>query len=87
MKKAGLTQVNAPQVWRQGYMGQGVVIAVIDSGVNYHHTGLADHLWDGGEAFPNHGFDVYNLDDDPMDDLGHGTPTVPVPSAVTARQA
>ena len=68
-----LTQVNAHQVWGQGYMGQGVVIAVIDSGVNYNHDDLADHLWDGGEEFPHHGFDIVNYDDDPMDDLGHGT--------------
>lgn len=68
-----ITQVNAPRVWRQGYGGQGVVIAVIDSGVNYNHLDLADHLWDGGEEFPHNGVDVFNVDDDPMDDLGHGT--------------
>lgn len=68
-----IRQVNADQVWEQGYTGQGVVVAVIDSGVNYNHDDLADHLWDGGEAFPHHGFDIYNHDDDPMDDLGHGT--------------
>lgn len=68
-----ITQVNADQVWEQGYTGQGVVVAVIDSGVNYNHVDIADHLWDGGEEFPNHGFDVYNNDDDPMDDMGHGT--------------
>ena len=68
-----ITQVHADQVWEQGNMGQGVVIAVIDSGVNYNHVDLADHLWDGGEEFPNHGFDIVNHDDDPMDDLGHGT--------------
>lgn len=68
-----IIQVNADQVWEQGYTGQGVVVAVIDSGVNYNHVDIADHLWDGGEEFPNHGFDVYNNDDDPMDDMGHGT--------------
>ena len=68
-----LTQVNAPQVWAQGNEGQGVVVAVIDSGVNYHHADIADHLWDGGEEFPHHGYDFANMDDDPMDDLGHGT--------------
>ena len=68
-----ITQVNADQVWAQGNTGQGVVIAVIDSGVNYDHLDLADHLWDGGEEFPHHGYDVVNDDDDPMDDLGHGT--------------
>lgn len=68
-----ILQVGADRVWEQGNMGQGVVIAVVDSGVNYNHVDIADHLWDGGEAFPHHGYDVVNDDDDPMDDLGHGT--------------
>lgn len=68
-----LTQVNAPQVWAQGNEGQGVLVAVIDSGVNYNHDDIADHLWDGGEEFPHHGWDFANDDDDPMDDFGHGT--------------
>ena len=68
-----LTQVNAPQVWAQGNEGQGVLVAVIDSGVNYNHADITDHLWDGGEEFPHHGWDFANNDDDPMDDLGHGT--------------
>ena len=68
-----ITQVNADQVWALGYTGAGVVVAVVDSGVNYDHLDLADHLWDGGEAFPHHGYDIVNGDDDPMDDKGHGT--------------
>ena len=68
-----VTQVNADQVWELGYTGQGVVVGVVDSGVNYNHQDLADHLWDGGEAFPHHGYDIVNDDDDPMDDKGHGT--------------
>lgn len=66
-------QVNADQVWAQGYTGAGVVVGVVDSGVNYNHLDLADHLWDGGSAFPHHGYDIVNDDDDPMDDKGHGT--------------
>ena len=68
-----ITQVNADQVWALGYTGQGVVVGVVDSGVNYDHQDLADHLWNGGEAFPHHGYDIVNNDDDPMDDKGHGT--------------
>ena len=66
-------QVGANQVWDLGYTGQGVVVAVIDTGVNYNHVDLAEHLWDGGSEFPHHGFDVYNNDNDPMDDNGHGS--------------
>ena len=66
-------QVGANQVWETGYTGQGVVVAVIDTGVNYNHVDVADHLWDGGEEFPHHGYDVYNNDNNPMDDQGHGS--------------
>jgi serine protease AprX len=66
-------QVRANQVWDMGYKGEGVVVALIDSGVNYRHVDVADHLWDGGEEFPNHGYDVFSHDDDPMDEHGHGS--------------
>ena len=66
-------QVNADDVWATGNTGQGVVVAVIDTGVRYTHVDVADHLWDGGSEFPHHGYDVYNHDNDPMDDMGHGS--------------
>ena len=66
-------QVNADDVWALGYTGVGVVVAVIDTGVNYNHVDLADHLWDGGSEFPHHGYDVVHHDNDPMDDHGHGS--------------
>ena len=68
-----VTQVGANQVWDLGYTGAGVIVAVVDTGVNYNHVDVADHLWDGGSEFPNHGYDVYNNDNDPMDDHGHGS--------------
>ena len=68
-----ITTVNADKVWDLGLTGNGVIVAVIDSGVNYNHVDLADHLWDGGAEFPHHGYDVYYNDNDPMDNFGHGT--------------
>ena len=70
-------KVNAPAVWNyngdSGYTGQGVIVAIIDSGVNYNHLDIANCMWDGGPEFPHHGYDAVNHDDDPMDDHGHGT--------------
>ena len=68
-----VTQVNAPQVWEQGYTGEGVLVAILDTGVNYEHPDLADHLWDGGSQFPNHGYNVYDGSTETMDNRGHGT--------------
>ncbi len=70
---SNVLQVRANEVWAEGYTGQGVVVAVIDTGVNYNHLDVADHLWDGGSEFPHHGYDVKNNDNDPMDDMGHGS--------------
>lgn len=68
-----LLKVNAPQVWDQGYTGQGVLVAIIDTGINYHHADLAGRLWDGGSDYPFHGYDFSGNDNDPMDRHGHGT--------------
>jgi len=70
-------KVNAPSVWNYngstGYTGQGVIVAVLDTGVNYNHIDISNSMWDGGEEYPHHGYDVANHDDDPMDDHGHGS--------------
>ena len=68
-----LLQVNTPQVWEQGYTGQGVLVGLIDTGVRLDHADLAGRLWDGGMEYPNHGYDFYYHDNDPSDDRGHGT--------------
>ena len=68
-----IIMVNADKVWDMGYTGKGVLVAVLDSGVNYNHLDLADHLWDGGSQYPNHGYNVVGNNYDPMDNFGHGT--------------
>ena len=48
-----------------------VVVAVIDSGVDYNHPDLVNQIYRrGGEIV---GYDFFNRDTDPMDDNGHGT--------------
>ena len=50
-----------------------VVVAVVDTGVNYTHVDLAANMWDGGASFPHHGYDFVGSTNDPMDYNGHGT--------------
>ncbi|RJP79800.1 MAG: hypothetical protein C4524_04545, partial [Candidatus Zixiibacteriota bacterium] len=71
----GVADVHAPEVWLQGFNGTGIIVSVIDTGVNYNHLDLADHMWNGGAQYPHHGYDFYNNDNDPIDQgpLGHGT--------------
>ena len=70
-------KVNAPAVWNYngstGYNGDGVIVAVVDSGVDYNHVDIAGSMWDGGANYPHHGYDICHDDDDPMDDYCHGT--------------
>lgn len=72
-----IDKVHAPEVWNfngeSGYTGNGVIVAVIDTGVNYNHGDIADNMWDGDASYPHHGYDFVNNDNDPIDDHGHGT--------------
>ncbi|MFM7427764.1 MAG: hypothetical protein ACKO7W_22655, partial [Elainella sp.] len=53
----GVDQVKAPEAWAQGYRGQGVVVAVIDTGVNYFSPFLSDSLWQNPGENPLDGID------------------------------
>ena len=51
--------------------GEGVVVAVIDSGIDYNHPALGGGLGPGRKVIG--GYDFVNNDEDPMDDYRHGT--------------
>ena len=68
-----ITHVNADDVWELGYTGKDVLVGVIDTGVNIHHIDLINNLWDGGEEYPNHGYNTYENNHDVEDGFGHGT--------------
>jgi len=70
----GVDKVNAPAVWAQGYTGQGIICGHIDTGCNYNHPDLADHMWTDPN-YPNHGWNFENNNNDPNDAQGHGTHT------------
>ncbi|GAB4181579.1 MAG: hypothetical protein Fur006_16750 [Coleofasciculaceae cyanobacterium] len=83
----GVNMVNAPEVWEQGYTGKGVVVAVIDTGVDYNHPDLDANIWvnsneiagDGidndGNGFIDdiRGWNFADNNNNPMDVDGHGT--------------
>ena len=70
----GVRKINAPAVWALGYTGAGIVCGHIDTGCNYNHPDLADHMWTDPN-YPHHGWNFESSTNDPMDASGHGTHT------------
>ena len=67
-----ISHVKADDVWESGYTGKGVLVAVIDTGVNFHKD-IEKNLWDGGEEYPNHGYNTFDNSHDVSDGFDHGT--------------
>jgi subtilisin family serine protease len=64
--------IGAPQMWSDyGANGQGIRVAVIDTGIDYTHPDLGGGFGPGFKVMG--GYDFINGDADPMDDYGHGT--------------
>lgn len=61
----GLKKLELEDVW-DNYKGNSIIVAVVDTGVNYNHEDLPT-------ARVIKGHDYVNNDLDPMDDNGHGT--------------
>ncbi len=70
----GVRKIRANQVWPLGYTGAGIVVGHIDTGCNYNHVDLHDHIWTDVN-YPNHGWNFELSTNDPMDIQGHGTHT------------
>ncbi len=79
--------IDASEAWNITTGNNNLVVAVIDTGVDYSHPELATNMWvNPGEVRGNgidddrngyvddvYGYDFANNDADPMDDNGHGT--------------
>lgn len=64
--------IGVPEVWQQyGRRGKGIVVAIVDTGIDYTHWALGEGFGPGFKVAG--GWDVINGDADPMDDHGHGT--------------
>ena len=64
-----LDAVKATSLWNDGIIGEGIVIASMDTGVDGQHPDLAAS-WRGGT---NSWFDPYSQYSQPHDGMGHGT--------------
>jgi subtilisin family serine protease len=70
-----LSAINVPALWNQGYYGQGVVVANMDTGVDLSHPDLSPRWRGGSDSW----YDPYNQHPTTPTDLnGHGTWTMGV---------
>lgn len=82
-----LNAVGAPAAWAAGYTGEGITVAVVDTGVDLDHPDLVGNLYvnpgeiagngvdDDGNGFVDdvNGYDFVSGDSRPDDTNGHGT--------------
>jgi major intracellular serine protease len=63
----GIKQINAPELWEKGETGEGIVVAILDTGIDLNHPDLKGNIIDGRN------FTSEGRRDDYSDGNGHGT--------------
>lgn len=61
----GPQSIKCPKAWQTEQGSLGVLIAIVDTGIDYTHEDLTHYVTGG--------YDFVNYDNDPWDDAGHGT--------------
>lgn len=83
----GADLIKAPTAWNNGYTGQGIIVAVLDTGVDYNHQDLKNNIWSNAKEIAGNGIDDdgngyvddvqgWNFDssnNNILDNNGHGT--------------
>ena len=83
----GLHNIHASEAWNITTGNDSIIVAVVDTGIDYNHEDLAQNMWinedeimgngidDDNDGFIDnlYGADIYYNDSDPMDGHGHGT--------------
>jgi subtilisin family serine protease len=79
----GIFKIQAPEAWDTETGKGSVVIAILDTGVDYDHEDLEDNMWKDSNGY--YGYDFVNGDNDPDDDYSrsHGTHCAGIAAAVT----
>lgn len=77
----GVARIGAPAAWEQGVIGAGIVVANIDTGVDYTHPALVEqyrgNLGAGGFVHDYNWWDPTDIcGSEPCDNAGHGTHTM-----------
>ncbi len=77
----GVEKIGADDVWAQGILGSGIVVANVDTGVQYDHPALVEQYRGnlGTDGF-DHNYNWWDptgiCGDEPCDNAGHGTHTM-----------